>query len=90
MCSIKPLEQIIENEKTLRLLEVVGYYFRYAENARIELDELTNKFRDIVLEPYRCNGNFEDEYEIIRRIDSVLLGRSTKENLIEFIRNRQD
>lgn len=90
MSSKKPLEQIIEDEKSLQLLEFISYYFQYAENVRTELEELTIKLRDIIIEPYTCNGGYDADYKLICRLDRVILGKDTKEDLVEFIKKRQD
>ncbi|MEK4463535.1 hypothetical protein MHB56_15035 [Paenibacillus sp. FSL H8-0315] len=90
MSSIKQLEQIIEDEKALRLLEMVGEYFKYTEKARTKLDDLTIMLKDIILEPYTCEGRFNADYELLRSLDSVILGTGTKEEFVEFIKNCQD
>ncbi|MCG7380895.1 hypothetical protein MH215_28340 [Paenibacillus sp. ACRSA] len=90
MSSIKPLEHIIKDEKALRLLEMVGEYFQYAEKARTKLDDLTIILKDIILEPYTCEGRFNADYELVSKLDSVALGTGTKEGLVEFIKNCQD
>jgi len=90
MSSIKPLEQIIEDEKALRLLETVGELFQYAENARTILDDLTIILKDIILEPYKCVGlPFDAGVELVRALDRLALGRDTKEEFIEFVENRK-
>ncbi|SDE01816.1 hypothetical protein SAMN05428987_0207 [Paenibacillus sp. CF095] len=87
MSSIKPLEQIIEDEKALRLLETVGEFFQYAESYRTILDNLTIMLRDIILEPYRYEGPFNAGIELVRGLDRLALGRDTKEEFVEFVEN---
>lgn len=87
MSSIKPLEHIIEDEKALRLLEMVGEYFQYAENARTKLDDMTIMLKDIILELYTCGGRFNADYDLVRGLDRLALGRDTKEEFVVFVEN---
>ncbi|MFE4714628.1 hypothetical protein ACFRAM_27620 [Paenibacillus sp. NPDC056722] len=88
MSSIKPLEQIIEDEKALRLLEMVGNYFQYIDEARTTLDDMTIILRDIILEPYKCMAlPYDAGVELVRGLDRLALGRDTKEEFVEFVEN---
>ncbi|MEK3881008.1 hypothetical protein [Paenibacillus sp. FSL M7-0420] len=88
MSSIKPLEQVIEDEKALRLLEMVGMYFQYINEARTTLDDMTIMLRDIILEPYKCMGlPYDDSVELVRGLDRLALGGGTKEEFVEFVEN---
>ncbi|AIQ21477.1 hypothetical protein NSQ90_00480 [Paenibacillus sp. FSL H7-0737] len=86
MSSIKPLEHIIEDEKALRLLEMVGEYFRYIDEARTTLDDMTIMLRDIILEPYKCIGQpYNAGVELFYGLNRLALGKDTKEEFVEFV-----
>ncbi|MEK3674863.1 hypothetical protein [Paenibacillus sp. FSL R10-2771] len=84
MSSRKPLEQIIENETALMFLEVAGEFNQYTENTRTKLNHLMQ----MVFGQYRFGG--DANYELVRRLDRVIQGWETTEELIEFIKNCQD
>lgn len=86
----KPLEQIIEDEQSLRFLEVVGYLHQFADSFHAELEELLVAFSDMILEPYTpISRGFDADLQTIIRLDSLIQGRDTKEEFIKFIKSRQ-
>lgn len=84
MSTKKPLEQIIEDETALMFLEMAGEFNQYTENTRTKLNYLIK----MVFGQYRFEG--DANYELVRKLDRVIQGWETTEELIEFIRNRQD
>ncbi|MBT2286838.1 hypothetical protein J7E78_25265 [Paenibacillus polymyxa] len=84
MSTKKPLEQIIEDETALMFLEMAGEFNQYTENTRTKLNHLIK----MVFRQYRFGG--DANYDLVRRLDRVIQGWETTEELIEFIKNRQD
>ncbi|MDO7908702.1 hypothetical protein Q5741_20145 [Paenibacillus sp. JX-17] len=84
MSTKKPLEQIIEDETALKFLEMAGEFNQYTENTRTKLNHLIK----MVFGQYRFGG--DANYDLVRRLDRVIQGWETTEELIGFIKNRQD
>ncbi|CAM3248282.1 hypothetical protein HP548_05520 [Paenibacillus taichungensis] len=84
MSTKKPLEQIIEDKTALMCLKMAGDFNQYTENTRTKLNHLIK----MVFGQYRFGG--DANYELVRRLDRVIQGWETTEELIEFIKNRED